>query len=292
MIKSLRTCTLQSILFLSALLGSIAQADAVTQEKNDETLCQRLPKLKTPHAVLTDENWIEVKAKIDLGVIDTFTAKRTSDFRFSARKYRLILSPERIVVSDVCTMSMCVETKKVRPKCPVTSEYLLSFSLVASTFGAGEFSTEVKLDLEDPDSEYPLGIDALSGREIVGSISMPWLEVRESKVDTTTIKKFTEKQVTEITFHLLNSGDRPVQLGSWEKVDGSHPDIDLKESTCSTKPIAPKETCIVKLVMRANSAPPGKHAWWMNSSKDERNTFTLYADFDKDSSLSVTIRNR
>jgi hypothetical protein len=284
--------TLQSIICSSALLGSIALAGVGTQNVNDETLCQRLPKLKTPHVILTDENWIEVKSKIDLGVIDTVASKNTEEYLLSIRSYRLILSPKRLVISHVCSLSMCIESKKVMPKCPGTSEYLLSFSLVPWKFRAGEFTTTETVELDDPKSEYPLGIDALSGREIVGFISMPWLEVRESKVGKTTIKKFTEKQVTEIKFHLSNSGNRPVQLGSWEKVDGSYPDIDLKESTCSTKPIAPKETCIVKLVMRANSAPRGKHAWWMNSSKDARNTFALHADFDKDSSLSVTIRNR
>jgi hypothetical protein len=284
--------TLQSIIFSSALLGSIALAGVGTQNVNDDTVCQQIPKSKTPRAILTDENWAQLQGNIDLGAIDTVASKNTEEYLSSIRSYRLILSPKRLVISHVCSLSMCIESKKVMPKCPGTSEYRLSFSLVPWKFGAGEFTTTETVELDDPKSEYPLGIDVLSGREIVGSISMPWLEVREIKIDTTTIKKITGKQVTEITFHLLNSGDRPVQLGSWEKVYGSYPDIDLKESTCSTKPIAPNETCIVKLVMRANFAPPGKHAWWMNSSKDARNRFTLYADFDKDSSLSVTIRNR
>jgi hypothetical protein len=186
-------------------------------------------------------------------------------------------------------MNVCVQAKKLAPRCAGTAEYAIRFGLTPSKFGPGMFETESTLSLDDPKVRLDANGDALAGKKLVGSVSMPWMELASGN-DKLALANFNQKKAKEVTIVLTNAGDRPIQLGEWEKYPDSNPALALSESTCSRGPIAPQGQCSLTLSRDANRASDEAEqgAFWEALSIDERHAVKLNHRSDQ----PVGVRNR
>lgn len=187
-------------------------------------------------------------------------------------------------------MSLCISFKKTKSQCPNTSEYAVEFSALPSKFGPGPFSMEDRLVAEDPKSDDPEDLDLLAGRTLTGAIFMPWLTVESAKNQSPPASGGTKKTDEYSSYQLRNSGNRPLMLNNWEKVEDSNPEINIARSNCVGTALPPGSRCILTFRVSPNASKVKKHTSFSTTSADNRLIFTLYANFDEKAEFSVNVK--
>jgi len=113
-------------------------------------ICNEIYKNKSPKAILLGPSG-EVAKNFSLGEIQI--EKNPGDFIFSKNNFDLILFPASLIFEERCGMGACIEGKKIKSKCPNTSEYILSIG-VSPKNSLGKLESGITLRIVDTNSDF------------------------------------------------------------------------------------------------------------------------------------------
>lgn len=220
----------------------------LSKNANGADYCRTLTRQKTAQAVLFDESGIQVTEKLNLGNLDqSLLASYKDDFLFSKKKFRLVLYPKKLKLETLCSQSFCVELKKVKSQCSSTSEYILIGGVVPYRIGPGNFESEIDFRATDPDSDFAPEIQFSFEQKVIGTLSMPWVKVQWNEDLSIGLKNVFLNDGMSAKLQLINSGDRPINLGTWEPSEKQQ-GLQIKENLCEKKRLNPLEHCTLSVV--------------------------------------------
>jgi hypothetical protein len=214
-----------------------------------------------------------------------------TDFVFSQSKYHIILSPASRTIENDCSMSICIQVKRVKPSCPRTNEYVVNFGLNPKKIGGQSFNIDFELKALDnglPDTDR----SGFQFKEIVdGIIPMPWLSVPNSPSLSSSLLSLYKPGVRTTEVPITNFGSINYVFGEWESSSENTPGFELLPGTCRNAVLGPHASCTV--VIRKIVEPPAGviiTEWW-NKFKDADLKIRFQIEKQKDSGAAIAIYN-
>lgn len=270
----------------------LAHSSAFSAKLSKSELCSFVASQKQ-HAVLLTEDGGKMLQEIQLGEFDLSDKRSWRDFIPSQNKFRLILKPKRIVFENMCSMADCVDAEAVRPTCPDTREYIVTFSVNPWKMGPGEFDHEFSFWLLDKKEQYRVDDDVKYAfdRNAKGVHRMGFGTIIQRKGTAERIKKLLEGGSGSVTFDLLNTGNSPLELGHWAPMDDSVGPLRLDSSGCSQIKLPPGGIC--KLVLDNPTRIPMtlKYAIWQNILDKDLLALNFYLSPGYSNAVDYDIKN-
>lgn len=277
---------------LTALTACTIQTVAFSAELTDKEVCNTVSAHKE-NAVLLAEKKNQIVKDIQLGDFDFSNKAQWGDYIPSAQKYRLIVRPSNIALEEFCSLSICVERKEIRPACPNSNEYLITFQVNPRKFGSGQFDSEIDLRLINKKEQLPVeeSFHFNFERKITGLLRMPNAEIVQNSDYSNKIIQLLKGSDQKIDLELLNSGNAPLKIGNWDRMDQSEGTLSLDASTCQNVVLAPGATCKLSLSNPSRKAVSSKYLYWFNHYYEDGLNISLYLTPRRDGSIDYNIKN-
>jgi hypothetical protein len=225
-------------------------------------------------------------------VIDLSQAPVKSEFIPSNRKYRLMLSPARLQLSNHCTMSMCIEATKIASHCEGTIHYELTVSLLPWKFGPGKFAIEPSLYIDDPKAEFDIEPKLHFQRRVTGEIAMPWLDVKQTAALRTSLQELFAGRISSVNIDVNNIGNRPITLGSWSQEATGTQELVLDGTQCGGMSLPPGQSCSLVLRRSGSEKLTQKIYSWFKSGDNDRYSTMLLLSLSNVGITEIGIQNR
>jgi len=234
---------------------------------NAGDICSELSSGK--NTVLLDEAGKKADhLEFDAGEIQP--SNMNKDFIFSKKKYYLILSPKNRTLENSCSMSECIEVKKVASSCGKANKYLISIGVNPKKYGPGMFRSEFEFKIKDQDwqDSNRQGFSFLE--TITGSLAVPWITpVNSAHLSITALSLF-KSAPTEVEVSLKNTGVIAYKFGIWSSESEQNKDYELIAGNCDSVSLSPNTSCSVTIRKLNNTAPNADILEWLNTSQEER----------------------
>ena len=287
--RSNRRFDRKAFLFSLVLLLS---SNVIAKDNTDNTFCRSLSTQKGSHAILFDENGTKINTSLDLGHLDISTLASSKDFFIPSKKFRLILFPKTLRMDALCSMSNCVYQKKIKSQCPATTEYVFSVGVVPYKFGPGKFENDLYLNLSDTNQNSQSEINYAFEQKISGVLSMAWVNAKQTEAVSQSLKRLFGDSEKSVEIQLINVGDRPIQLGTWEASTYNSKNLNIQSDNCSNKNLAPNETCNLYVKKDAPLSPKNKNYSWINFGKKDGSFIEFELEKFDDGTVTGSIKNR
>jgi hypothetical protein len=281
-------------LVLSAIFAILFANSAYAREKSNVGRCEEITKSKTPKAFLLNKDGTNSPAGFDLGLMDIAASKENVDYFFSPSEYFLILTPKTRTFEGVCSLSLCVETRKVNPRCKGTAEYAIRFGIAPSKYGPGEFSDEIDLNIDDTSAgeHGDIKTEFHFNKRVNGSLALARLKVRSPPDVENNLSKLLNSSIEKVTLRIENTGNRPTTLGRWENfLEKNSENIQLRDISCAGKSISPAGYCEVEIHRPKMPKSDNKLISWMISAQGNFSYILSLERFDN-GTVSATIQNK
>ena len=236
------------------------------------------------NTILLDQSGKQVEhLSYDAGTVPLSSLR--ADFIYSKIKYRLVLFAKTRTLEDDCSMSTCVEAKKVLSICAGTNEYLLSIGLNPHKFGPGVFSSEFRLKIND-DGWVEEQNKGFSFREIIeGSFSMPWLSPGVPQKAPVPVQALFDSEPATIEVPIKNTGTAPYKFGEWSAGGDEDSYYLLLPGSCKNAVLTPNGTCSIFIKKTHSGNPNGGALTWWNKFDGEDVSISL--EFQKSNSAKA-----
>ncbi|MFM9434247.1 hypothetical protein ACFDR9_001302 [Janthinobacterium sp. CG_23.3] len=252
--------------------------------------CSALSSTKQSTTVLLDESGHKIDHfKFDAGNASFSSLK--NDFIFSKAKYRLVLFPASRTIENDCSLSVCVETKKIKPRCVQSNEYILSIGISPAKFGPETFRTEFDLKIVSPEGP-DINRSGFSFQEIIeGTIAMPWLSTVKSPQLSAAVLSLYKAELTTIKIPIKNSGMVSYKFSDWQMESKGGKDFELLPGSCKSATLRPNTTCSVQIKKLAVGVPTTSILEWWNKFEGEGLNIRLQIEKINDNKAGITIYN-
>ncbi|WP_143131433.1 hypothetical protein [Noviherbaspirillum humi] len=248
---------------LAFLVALLIQFRVYANESVKPNICNSFANGK-PKAVLLNSAGHAV-SKIDLGNVSIHTSTFDGNFFISNSNYRLIVYPKRLEIREGCSNATCFFKKAAKPRCQGTSEFELSAGINPRNFRPGVFASSLMISFFDPRLINPEAVEIklLFDEKIVGSLSLPWVEIENSDSLENELRFLSKGSINQIEISVINSGTESVSLMSWQTDPITAPDLLIADASCSGRTLGPKETCRFFLRKTSQGKPQGKVYHWL-----------------------------
>jgi hypothetical protein len=278
-----------SILFL---LFAIQHTHSLGAELSKKEICQGVHKRKNNVVLLNGESRTFAN-EFYLGEFYFVDKDKTPEFIPSSEKYTMIMASKRFVLEEDCSLSVCIDRAEVKPLCPNSREYQLSFRVNPAKFPPGKFSSDVFLRLYDEndgfDASSALNLSFLS--KISGSFNMPRAEIVQQPETSTAISGLLNGNIGRTTLELTNSGNRPLKLGKWDGVDRVDGALALDSSECENRVLNAGDSCKMDVRNSSGKRATTNYVFWENHHYKEATNITLYFTRRLGGELDYNIKN-
>lgn len=286
--------TMTKHLLVSVVCLLLAHSSAWAAKLSKKELCAFVASQKM-HAVLLTQDGEKVLQDIQYGEFDMSDKRDWQDFIPSRNKFKLIIKPKRIVLENFCSMADCVEAEAVRPTCADTREYIVTFSLNPRKFGPGEFDHEFNFWLLDTKEQHRVDeeIKYAFDKNGKGVFHMGFGTITQRKGTHERIMNLLNGDTGPVTIDLLNIGNSPLELGSWEAMEGGTGSLRLNASGCSQIKLPPGGICKLVLDNPTRTPVTSNYFMWHNAlEKDVWSvSFLLNATFTFTKTIEYYIKN-
>lgn len=284
--------TMTKRLLVSVVCLLLANSSAWAAKLSKKELCAFVASQKM-HAVLLTQDGDKVLQDIQYGEFDMSDKRDWQDFVPSRNKFRLIIKPKRVVLDNSSSMAHYIEAEVVRPTCADTREYIITFNLNPRKFGPGEFEYEPNFWLLDTKEQYRVDeeIKYAFDKNGKGVFRMGFGTITQRKGTPERIMKLLNGDIGPVTIDLLNIGNSPLELGSWEAMEGGTGSLRLNASGCSQIKLPPGGIC--KLVLDNPTRMPvtPKYLMWHNALEKDVWSVSLLLDATSTKTIEYYIKN-
>jgi hypothetical protein len=264
---------------LSFTLTVIFTSSAYAQ-KNSINWCKSFTQQKVTHAIFLDEKGNPITGALDLGQVSA-----EGDFE-TKNKFYLILFPKRLTPEDLGSQVMNDELKKIKSRCPSTSEYMMLIGINSPKMKSGKINSSIRIRILDPNSDDVCEPIEVLEKDVTGTLFKPQVEVMNTKKLETNINNlYSNNKPVEITF--INTGNRPASMKGWQEYDAKLPqEIQLQDVSCTNTQLQPQETCSINLVKTSQEKPKyGIYQWVIGGS------FSLFIEKLSDGKVKAYTEN-
>jgi hypothetical protein len=272
----------------------IAMQNAFASEGKNIDWCKIITHQKTTHSILLDENSNLISGSLNLG---SSTVTASSDEGIEAnKKFRIILFPKDLTLDSLDGQVVSESFKRIKPQCPLTSEYIVSIGLYPPRMGAGKFEYDMHVELHDPKSDNPDPVETIT-RKVTGILFMPWIKVQDTKTLNSELKNLLNNSDKSVEIQLTNAGNKPIQLGAWQVGNKQSQDLHMQDKSCENQTIRPLEVCSV-ILSKTGQGQLKEQAYIWYSLVENGNgvpignaSVGLFVTIEKNGNVNVFVKN-
>jgi hypothetical protein len=265
-------------------------AEAASNQSAD--ICKELAKSKR-NAVLLNEKGDALLKHIALGELEVTDPSRAPDYVPTGSRFLLLVRPNTIVLNEDCTSGICTFVKEVSSQCPNSRTFSVTFKLNPRNFFPGHNEVDVDLRLIDKKTDFPVEDDFMFGfsRKLSAAIYRPQIETVSSDLASNQIKELLSGNIGSTTVELVNSGNRPLQLGSWSQVVDESDAVTLNSSACQSMILKAGASCKLTLLNHSRKNVNANFLLWENLSIANGLNFRFYIKRGKDGAIEYDVQN-
>lgn len=280
------------IVLFAALIVCSAQTSAFCAELSSREVCRIVADHKE-NAVLLTEKKDQIVTNIQLGDFDFSNKAGVGDFISSTQKFKMIVRPANFVLNEFCSLSVCIEKKEIRSTCPNSNEYLVTFQINPRKFNSGRFDSEIEFQLFNKKEQLPAeeSFHLNFESKVTGQLHMPNAEIVQHGDISGKIIQLLKGNAQEVDLELINSGNKPLKIGNWDRMDQSDGTLSLDAPSCQNITLVPGATC--KLSLRNPSKKPiaSNYLYWFNHYYEDGLNISLYLTPRHDGTIDYNIKN-